>query len=146
MRAVEQVRALSPTRLRLSCKLPKRAHSRATFRTIALRNNHRSSPASRRFPSSTTKMLAAKAPANTLLKSFSADARKHTYILPSEIFKHICTGGIRAESGSLAVHMSAHSCQRSLPANNGSESETGMVFTSENFSLNNSRTFSGLKG
>jgi hypothetical protein len=65
-RIAERAMALSPVCFHPSCMSPKRAHSTATFQTTERRNNQHSLPASRRSPSSTTRVLAPKAPAGTL--------------------------------------------------------------------------------
>ena len=67
---------LSPIHFHPFCNLPQRVRSRATSRMIESRNNRRSSSASRRSPSSITTLPAARAPADTLLRLYSAASRK----------------------------------------------------------------------
>ena len=88
-RIAERTMALSSICFHPICTSPKRVRNRATSQRIERRNNHRSSPASRRFPSSKTTALAPKAPASTLLWLSSAVSRKQNYSPPDAMFKDI---------------------------------------------------------
>ena len=126
------------------CKSQTPARSTATLRRIDYHNNRRSSPASRRSPSSITTLPASRARAGKLRWLFSAYPRK-TEIQPvgRNLQAVLLLSRFRTQAQSL---VSAHSCQRSLPANIGSESETGNVLISEKIPSNNSRALSALNG
>jgi hypothetical protein len=75
-RMAAQGMALSPICFHPFCNSPQRVRSTATFQTIESRNNHPSSPASRRSPSIITTLPASKLPAARSLLLFSAGSRE----------------------------------------------------------------------
>ena len=70
--------AQSPICFHPSCNLPQLVRSKATSRMIEIRNNRCSSSASRRSPSNTTTLPAARAPAGKSLRLFSTDPLRTT--------------------------------------------------------------------